>query len=78
MKLAKVCGTFFKPLYNVVINFSGGIGEAVCAAVAETGSIRVNRIAVPRVPQSGPPNALLDMFGISASCIAKGVKAMLA
>jgi len=58
--------------------YEGGIGEAVCAAVAETGSIRVNRIAVPRVPQSGPPNALLEMFGISSSCIAKGVKAMLA
>lgn len=58
--------------------FSGGIGEAVCSAVAETGSIRVNRLAVPRVPQSGPPTALLEMFGISASCIVKGAKAMLA
>ncbi|KAK3700683.1 hypothetical protein QZH41_004687 [Actinostola sp. cb2023] len=56
--------------------YEGGIGEAVCSAVAEKGSIRVHRLAVPRVPQSGPPDDLLNMFGISASCIVKSVKNM--
>lgn len=58
--------------------YLGGIGEAVCSAVAELGEFKVHRMAVPRVPQSGPPTALLEMYGISASCIVKKVKEMLA
>ena len=54
----------------------GGIGEAVAAALSDT-SIRVNRIAVAGVPRSGPPEALLALFGIDAPAIVQRVKALL-
>ena len=53
---------------------SGGIGEAVCGAVSEEPGITVRRLAVPRVPRSGPPDVLIDMFGISARHIIAAVK----
>ncbi|XP_074644799.1 transketolase-like protein 2 [Tubulanus polymorphus] len=56
----------------------GGIGEAVAGALSDESGIVIHRIAVDRVPRSGKPNELLDMFGISAPHIAKGVKKMLA
>ncbi|XP_006872584.1 PREDICTED: transketolase-like protein 2 [Chrysochloris asiatica] len=52
----------------------GGIGEAVCAAVSEEPDILVHQLAVPRVPRSGRPSELLDMFGISAKHIIAAVK----
>ncbi|XP_040827350.1 transketolase-like protein 2 [Ochotona curzoniae] len=55
----------------------GGIGEAVCAAVAQEPDIRVRQLAVSHVPRSGKPSELLDMFGISARHIAEAVKCML-
>ena len=54
----------------------GGIGEAVAAALSDT-SIRVNRMAVAGVPRSGPPEALLALFGIDAPAIVQRVKALL-
>lgn len=54
----------------------GGIGETVCAAVAEETGITVRMLAVPRIPRSGPGNALLDLYGISAKHIIKTVKAL--
>lgn len=56
----------------------GGIGEAVASAVAEDGSIRVERMAVTEIPHSGPPEALLAKYGIDAAAIVKKVKALLA
>lgn len=53
---------------------SGGIGEAVCSAVSDEAGIRVRKLAVPRIPRSGPPAVLLDMFGISAKCIVAAVE----
>jgi len=46
----------------------GGIGEAVIAALCEAGVAltAVRQLAPDRVPHSGPPNQLLDLFGISA------------
>jgi len=52
----------------------GGIGEAVLSAVAEERDIVVKVLAVPRVPRSGPPNALLDYYGISAKHIMSAVQ----
>ncbi|KAF5903519.1 transketolase-like [Clarias magur] len=52
----------------------GGLGEAVLAAVGEEPGIVVHRLAVSRVPQSGKPQELLDMFGISAKSIVTAVK----
>jgi transketolase len=51
----------------------GGIGEAVLSAVSEVRDILVKKIAVTEVPRSGPPNVLLDMFGISSKHIVKAV-----
>ncbi|XP_078518177.1 transketolase-like protein 1 [Lissotriton helveticus] len=56
----------------------GGIGEAVSAAVSGEPGILVQHLAVNRVPRSGKPNELLDMFGISAKCIVEAVKATFA
>ena len=46
----------------------GGLGEAVIAALSVAGVplTAVRRLAVDRVPHSGPPKELLDAFGISA------------
>jgi transketolase len=57
----------------------GGIGEAVITALSEAGvPLRsVRRLAVDRVPHSGPPKELLDAFGISAKQIVTAVEALL-
>lgn len=55
----------------------GGIGEAVLSAVAEERDIVVKVLAVPKVPRSGPPTALLDYYGISAKHIVTAVQAVL-
>jgi len=51
----------------------GGIGEAVCGAVAME-AIRVKKLAVTGLPRSGPPMELIDMFGISARHVVAAVK----
>ena len=48
----------------------------MCAAVAEETGIAVRKLAVPRIPRSGPGDALLDLYGISAKSIAKSVKGL--
>uniref|UniRef100_G3SVN1 transketolase n=1 Tax=Loxodonta africana TaxID=9785 RepID=G3SVN1_LOXAF len=52
----------------------GGVGEAVCAAVAMEPDILVHQLAVSGVPQNGQPSDLLDMFGISARHIIETVR----
>ncbi|XP_012672142.1 transketolase-like protein 2 [Clupea harengus] len=52
----------------------GGLGEAVLAAVAGEPGVVVQCLAVSRVPQSGKPQELLDLFGISAKSIVAAVK----
>ncbi len=52
---------------------AGGLGDAVSEAVAEE-RITVDRLAVRQVPRSGPPDRLLEHFGISASHIIKAVR----
>jgi len=49
----------------------GGIGDAVLSAVATCRNVIVKKLAVNGLPRSGPPNALLEMFGISASHIVR-------
>jgi len=49
----------------------------VAGAVSEEKGIVVHRLAVREVPHSGPGAALMEKFGISASCIVKAVKEML-
>ncbi|MGE5748856.1 MAG: transketolase family protein, partial [Gemmatimonas sp.] len=55
----------------------GGIGDVVLAALAEERCI-VHKLGVREIPHSGPPTALLDRYGISASHIVTSVKAALA
>lgn len=49
--------------------YENGIGEAVLSAVAQERDIAVKHVAVPRVPRSGTPTALLDYYGLDAKHI---------
>ena len=55
----------------------GGLGDAVLAALAETGvsARKFTHLAVREMPRSGKPEELLEKFGISASHIVEAVKA---
>lgn len=52
---------------------AGGIGDAVCEAVAPHG-IRVERVAVPGVPRSGTPEELMDVNGLSARALTATIR----
>jgi len=56
----------------------GGLGEAVSSALAEVRNVVVKRIAVREVPRSGPPDVLLDHFGINARAIVDAAQKLLA
>jgi transketolase len=51
---------------------NGGLGEAVCQAVAGRCPVRV--LGVRRVPQSGTPKELMAACNIDARAIAAAVK----
>lgn len=55
----------------------GGLGEAVLSAVAEQRNIIVKHLFVPNIPRSGPPNVLIDMFGIGARSIVESTQDIL-
>lgn len=55
----------------------GGLGEAVTSAVALERNVVVKKLAVTEVPRSGPSDALLDKYGISASKIVAAVHEVL-
>ncbi|KAK2585491.1 hypothetical protein KPH14_010145 [Odynerus spinipes] len=55
----------------------GGLGEAVASAVSLERDIIVKKLAVPEVPRSGPPNVLVDNYGISARKIVTAVQEIL-
>jgi len=50
----------------------GGLGEAVLAAVGSEAMVR--RLAVREIPRSGPPEALIEKYGISSNHIVAAVK----
>jgi transketolase len=50
----------------------GGLGDAVLEAVSN--NAKVVKLAVREIPRSGPPDALLDKYGISARHIVQAVK----
>lgn len=54
----------------------GGIGEAVCSALPGTLK-EMTHFPVDRVPRSGPPEALLASFGLSAGEIEKTLKKLI-
>lgn len=47
------------------------MGDAVQSAVATCRNVIVKKLAVNALPRSGPPAALLEMFGISATHIVR-------
>lgn len=49
--------------------YQGGLGEAVIAATALEKNVLVKHLAVGEIPRSGPPNVLLEKYGISSSHI---------
>ncbi|XP_059488720.1 transketolase-like protein 2 [Neocloeon triangulifer] len=53
----------------------GGLGEAMLTALAEQ-PVKVKVLAVREVPRSGPPNALIEKYGIGANSIVEAVKAI--
>ena len=55
----------------------GGIGEAVSRALMET-EVRVECLAVTKLPRSGKPAELMSLAGIDVSAVVKKVKKMLA
>jgi len=55
---------------------AGGLGDAVCEAVAPAG-VRVRRLAVAGIPRSGQPAELLHHYRIDADAIVAEVKASL-
>ena len=52
----------------------GGLGDAVSEAVSMHG-FKVRRLAVREIPRSGPPEELLDRYGLSARAIVEAVGA---
>jgi transketolase len=52
---------------------NGGLGDAVAEAVWDQW-FKVQRLAVREIPRSGPPEVLLDKYGISARAIVEAVK----
>jgi transketolase len=54
---------------------AGGIGDAVCEAVAPEG-VKVHRLAVREVPHSGKPEELLAKYKIDAAAIIEQVHAL--
>ncbi|XP_046405584.1 transketolase isoform X1 [Ischnura elegans] len=55
----------------------GGIGEAVLSAIAEEQFVIMRKLAVRDLPRSGPPDVLMEKFGISAKCIVEAVNGFL-
>ncbi|MEK7782655.1 MAG: transketolase C-terminal domain-containing protein, partial [Candidatus Binatota bacterium] len=53
----------------------GGLGDAVLNAVGN--AAHVIKLAVREIPRSGPPEALLDTYGISSKHIVQAVKNLL-
>jgi transketolase len=53
----------------------GGLGDAVLDAVGN--QAKVVKLAVREIPRSGPPEALLEKYGISAGHIIEAVKRLL-
>jgi transketolase len=53
----------------------GGLGDAVSEVAGPHGFV-VRRLAVREIPRSGPPEALIDRYGISARAIVDAVRSM--
>lgn len=54
----------------------GGIFDAVCSALAQYG-FKIWNVSVDRLPRSGKPNELLEMYNLTAPKIAEKIKSLL-
>jgi len=54
----------------------GGIFEAVCSAVADQG-FKIYSVSVDKLPRSGKPDELLDMFNLTAPKIIEKIRSLL-
>ena len=70
-----IINTFIIP--DVYCWYTGGIGEAVAACVSGERDMIVKRLAVDRIPRSGKPDELLDLYHISAKHIEAAVKELI-
>src|SRR3989344_1864121 len=57
--------------------FDGGLGDAVLNVFAQSGKVKIYKLAVGKLPKSGKPDQLLDWEGISASSIINKVREIL-
>src|SRR3990167_29421 len=57
--------------------FDGGLGDAVLNVFAQSGKVKIYKLAVGKLPMSGKPDQLLDWEGISASSIINKVREIL-
>lgn len=57
--------------------YEGGLGEAVLSATAMERDIIIKHIAVSKIPHSGPPAKLMDLYGISAKHIEAAAREIL-
>ena len=57
--------------------FDGGLGDAVLNVFAQSGEVKVYKLAVGKLPISGKTDELLDWEGISASAIVNKVREIL-
>jgi len=72
LKAAKETGAFVTAEEH---QKNGGMGSAVCELLAENYSIPVERVGVnDRFGESGPPEVLMEKFGLTAPAIIKAVK----
>nr|CAH8831662.1 unnamed protein product [Trichobilharzia regenti] len=56
----------------------GGIGDAVSAALSQSGVIHtVHRLGITEIPHSGKPDELIAKYGIDAKAIVRAVKTLL-
>lgn len=76
LKAARECGKIVTCEEHSVI---GGLGEAVCAAVAEAGvACKVKRVGVnDEFGHSGPAREVLAQFGLDAAGIVRAAKSLL-
>ncbi len=75
LKAAKETGAFVTAEEH---QKAGGMGSAVCEFLAENFPIPVERVGVnDRYGESGPPEVLMEKFGLTAPSIIKAVKKVL-
>lgn len=72
---AKACGGMVVTVEDHFLQ--GGLGDAVMEVFAESGGVRLKKIAVQELPHSGKPEELLDQHGLSGEKIAATVRSFL-